>query len=87
MSTMAKTAKISTRIEPELKTEGEEIFSSLGVSTSDAISIFFRQVVMHKGFPFDVKIPNKETVKALKEDLSNAKRFNSVDELMEDLRS
>lgn len=87
MTTMARTAKISSRIEPELKSEGDEILSSIGLSRSDAISMFYRQIVMHRGLPFAAKIPNKETIAALKEDVSNAKRFTSVDELMADLNS
>ena len=84
---MNKTAKISARIEPELKHQGETIFSIIGLSTSDAITLFFRQVVMHQGLPFEVKIPNEKTIKALSEDLSNAQRFSSVEELIDDLNA
>ena len=84
---MNKTAKISARIEPELKHQGEAIFSTIGLSTSDAITLFFRQVVMYKGLPFEVKIPNETTIKALNEDLSEAQRFSSVEELMDDLNA
>ena len=87
MVAMARTAKISSRIEPELKSAGDQILSSLGLSRSDAISMFYRQIVMHRGLPFEAKIPNKETIAALQEDLSQAKRYDSVDELMADLNA
>lgn len=64
---MARTAYLNARIEPDLKDGAEKIFSAVGLSTSDAISLFFRQVVLRKGLPFDVCIPNAVTVEALKE--------------------
>lgn len=53
---MAKTAYINVRIEPELKEKAEKILKGLGLSVSDAITIFFRQVVLRRGLPFGVRI-------------------------------
>ncbi len=64
---MPRTAFLSTRIEPALKDKAEKVFSAIGVSTSDAITMFFRQVVMRRGLPFDVCIPNSATLAALEE--------------------
>ncbi|MDQ7084405.1 MAG: type II toxin-antitoxin system RelB/DinJ family antitoxin [Sulfurovum sp.] len=53
---------------------------------SQAIGIFNSMIVMNKGLPFDVKIPNKETAKALDElKLKQGKSFNNIDELFADL--
>ncbi len=57
----------SIRIEPALKERAERIFAALGLSTSDAIGMFLRQVVLRRGMPFDVSIPNAATVAALEE--------------------
>ena len=84
---MAKTETLRLRMEPELKAEGESILSAIGLNTTDAVTMFFKQIVMQKGLPFSAKIPNAETVEALSEDLTNAKRFGSVDDLMADLDS
>ncbi len=64
---MAKTAQINTRTEAELKEEVECILKSLGLSTSEAINIFFRQVKLRRGLPFPVEIPNEETLKVFRE--------------------
>lgn len=64
---MARTAFINTRIEPALKEKAERIFSAIGVSTSDAITMFYKQVVFRRGIPFDVCIPNAETLAAMEE--------------------
>jgi DNA-damage-inducible protein J len=64
---MPKTASINARIEPALKGRAEQIFAAIGVSTSDAIGMFFRQVVLRRGLPFDVCIPNAATIAALEE--------------------
>lgn len=64
---MAKTAMITTRVEPELKAEAEKVLSKLGIGTSEAINLFLSQVRLRKGLPFDVKIPNKTTLKAMRD--------------------
>lgn len=60
-----KTQMIHTRIEPLLKENVEAILQTLGLNTSEAIKLFFSQVVLNNGIPFDIKIPNKLTQKTL----------------------
>ena len=64
---MAKTEMIRARVEPELKSQTEEVFSGLGLSPTEAITLFYRQVTLHRGLPFAVKIPNAETIAALQQ--------------------
>lgn len=53
---MAKTATLTARIDPELKKEAEEILSALGIPSSGAITMFYTQIVQHRGIPFEVKL-------------------------------
>jgi len=62
-----KSATIRARIEPDLKNSVENILSTLGMNTSDAITLFYKQIELHRGLPFKVEIPNEETIKALKD--------------------
>jgi DNA-damage-inducible protein J len=64
---MAKTAFLNARIDPDLKAKAEEVLAGVGVSASQAITMFYRQVILRRGLPFDVCIPNAETLAALKE--------------------
>ncbi len=64
---MAKTAMIRARLEPELKRDAETVFSMLGLSPTEAITLFYKQVTLHHGLPFEVKIPNAETREALEQ--------------------
>jgi DNA-damage-inducible protein J len=64
---MARTAMINARTEKELKKEVEGILQSLGMSTTEAINIFFRQVKLRRGLPFPVEIPNDETLKVFQD--------------------
>ena len=64
---MAKSEMIRARTEKALKHDVEKILHALGLSFSEAINLFFRQVKLHQGMPFDVKIPNKTTLKAMKD--------------------
>lgn len=61
---MAKSSTVSTRIEPELKEQAERILAALGIPASNAITMFYRQIVMQKGLPFDVKLPISHVVDA-----------------------
>ena len=58
---MAKEAMIRARVEPHLKDEVESIFQELGLSITDAITLFYQQVRLHRGLPFEVRIPNETT--------------------------
>ncbi len=54
-----RTDTVRARIAPKLKNSVEEIFASLGMNSSQAIVLFFKQVELHNGLPFDVKLPPK----------------------------
>ncbi|MEA3360041.1 MAG: type II toxin-antitoxin system RelB/DinJ family antitoxin [Thermodesulfobacteriota bacterium] len=58
---MNKTSTVRARIKPELKNKAEKVFSNLGLSTTQAITLFYRQVELQNGLPFDVVIPNETT--------------------------
>lgn len=64
---MSKTATIRARIEPELKADVETLFKKIGLSTTEAINLFYRQVKLRNGLPFNVVIPNKTTEKVFKD--------------------
>ena len=63
---MAKTAYINARVENALKKKAERVLRHVGVNTSDAVTMFLRQVVLQEGLPFEVRVPNKETRRAIK---------------------
>ncbi len=54
---MAKTATVMARVEPEVKAQAEELLSQLGVPMSSAVDMFLRQVIVHRGLPFEVQLP------------------------------
>ncbi len=71
-----KSANLYVRIEPELKEQAENILSALGVNASNAINMFYKQIILHKGIPFDVTLPANKPL-----DLSSL----SVEDLSEEL--
>ena len=52
-----KTANLYARIEPDVKEQAESILSTLGIPASNAINMFYKQIILNRGHPFDVKIP------------------------------
>lgn len=60
---MGKTSTIRARIDPSLKGKAEHIFQQLGLTTTQAITLFYKQVELKRGLPFDVALPNATTRK------------------------
>ena len=52
-----KTANLYARIEPDVKEQAESILSALGVPASSAINMFYKQIIIHRGLPFEVVLP------------------------------
>jgi len=92
---MAKTANLNIRIDPDTKSDAEQLFSSFGITVTDAINIFLHQSLMVGGLPFDVKQPrfNTETESAMIEANQitagkvHAKSYSSAKQLFEELDS
>lgn len=58
----AKSANLYARIEPEVKEQAESILSALGIPASNAINMFYKQIILNRGLPFEVKIPSSRPV-------------------------
>ena len=56
---MSKSSSVYTRVEPELKEQAEQVLAKLGLPMANAINLFLRQVVLQKGIPFDIKLPQR----------------------------
>ena len=59
---MAKTANLYARIEPELKEQAESILTALGIPASNAITMFYKQIILQRGIPFEMKLPESKPV-------------------------
>lgn len=84
---MSKSSSISARIDPDIKQSAERIFHQLGLTASQAITLFYKQVELRKGIPFPVELPNETTQLALEEAANKGKlpKFKTTGELYEDL--
>jgi len=84
---LPSTDRIQTRIEPKLKKAAEKVFSQIGISPTEAIRLFYRQVQLKKGLPFELKIPNEETLQALRDidEGRNLKRYDDFDAMLADM--
>ncbi|MCL2826012.1 MAG: type II toxin-antitoxin system RelB/DinJ family antitoxin [Eggerthellaceae bacterium] len=90
---MAKTASINIRVEPEVKSTVDGIFSHFGITVADAVNIFLHKAIIVGGMPFDMTLPNynKETLAAMQEarDIASgkiqARSYSSVKEMIAEL--
>ena len=85
---MSKTAMIRARVEDNLKKDVENILLALGISPSEAINIFYSQIRLRQGIPFEIKIPNKITLKTFEEtdSLRKRKSFQKKEDLFKALK-
>ena len=86
---MNKTAIVHARIEPQTKKKAEGVLRKLGMSPTEAIRLFYRQICLRGGLPFRVLIPNDLTKKTLdksakREDIES---FDSLEEMFESWKS
>ena len=86
---MPKTAVVTARVEPELKKDAEDVLRELGLTTSQAITIYYKQIAVQRGIPFELKLPNQETIAAIEEAAQPEKlpAFQNIDALFDDLES
>ena len=87
---MPKTATLTIRLDPTLKNETEKVLNDLGLTPSQAITLFFKQIGYQRGLPFDISLPeepNEETIQAIEDSIQgrNLTRVESVDALFEEL--
>lgn len=81
-----KTATARALIDPEVKREAEAILNELGLSVSNSIELFYRQVVAQRGLPFELLVPNERTMKAVRSSRAGkGKGFLTSEELFKDL--
>tara|TARA_R110002072_G_scaffold208290_12_gene365787 strand:+ start:499 stop:753 length:255 start_codon:yes stop_codon:yes gene_type:complete len=80
------TEPTSLRLDSDAKKQAYAVFEQVGLKPTQAINLFLKQVALHRGIPFDIKVPNADTLAAMAElESGKGKRFKSKDELFEDL--
>jgi DNA-damage-inducible protein J len=85
---MGKTETIRARVEPRLKRDAEAILKRIGLTPSEAITLFLTQVKLRKGLPFPVRVPNAETRRAIREaqEGKNLETFESASDWAKSVR-
>lgn len=71
---MARTSNIFARVEPEIKEQAEQVLEQLGIPMSNAIGLFLRQVIIQRGIPFELKLPQ---IKPLSIGTLSEEQFNA----------
>ena len=87
---MSKTS-MSIRLDSEVKEQAQQVFNNLGMDMTTAINIFLRQAIQYHGLPFDVRLDENrkllEVLTDLDQNRNMSQSFESVSDLMEDLRA
>jgi len=80
------TTMVHVRVDEKVKAKAAKTLSAMGISLSDAVRIMLLRVAVEDALPFEIKIPNAKTMKAMQAaDKRQGKRFSSADALLEDL--
>jgi DNA-damage-inducible protein J len=83
---MAETSMVHVRVDEKVKANATAALEAMGISVSDAVRMMLVRVAVEKALPFEVKVPNAKTAKAMREaDRKKGKRFKSAAAVFEDL--
>ena len=84
---MSKTATVRARVEPGLKEEVETMLRRLGLSATEAINLFYSQIRLRRGLPFQVEMPNETTRRTFDATDRDEKlhTYSNLDEMFEAL--
>ena len=83
MGILLKTT-VRCRIDEDLKAQATEVLGTCGLTISDAMRLFLRQVVATQGLPFEVRVPSEKTARAMMEARDIRQRFDSIDDMLRD---
>lgn len=83
MKSLTATDVVRSRISPELKQEAERVLGALGLTLSDGIRLFLRQVVNERAIPFEIRVPNAVTRAAVKDVRARAARFDNLEDMLD----
>jgi DNA-damage-inducible protein J len=79
---------VRARIDTNTKERAAEALEAMGLSISDAIRLLMLRIADERRLPFEVRVPNATTRKAMAElEAGKGKRFASVEALMADLHA
>ena len=82
------TTMVHIRVDEQVKAQAAEALASMGLSVSDVVRMMLVRVAAEKALPFEIRVPNAETVAAMRElDEGLGKRFDTVEDLMADLNA
>ena len=84
---MSLNATVRARVDSNLKQEVEEILKEIGLSTSQAITLFLKRIKYEKGIPFELKVPNATTIQAMEEAQQNIGETISFEEFLEESKA
>lgn len=86
---MASSAMVHARVDAETKSQAQGVLNELGMTLSEAISLYLRQIVFRKGIPFEVKIPNELTIHTIEKSERGQElhEASSVQEMFKELDS
>ena len=84
MSALLKTTDVRCRIDEDLKDRATAVLNACGLSLSDAMRLFLRQVVTTQGLPFVVRVPSEKTARAMAQAREIRRQFDSIDDMLRD---
>ncbi|PYY84416.1 type II toxin-antitoxin system RelB/DinJ family antitoxin [Pseudomonas sp. TKO26] len=84
MAALLKTTDVRCRIDEDLKVSATAVLEACGLSLSEAMRLFLRQVVAVQGLPFEVRVPSEKTARAMAQAREIRRQYDSIDEMLRD---
>ncbi|WP_325985318.1 type II toxin-antitoxin system RelB/DinJ family antitoxin [Pseudomonas protegens] len=84
MAALLKTTDVRCRIDEDLKVSATAVLNACGLSLSEAMRLFLRQVVAVQGLPFEVRVPSEKTARAMAQAREIRRQYDSIDDMLRD---
>ncbi|MGZ0786493.1 type II toxin-antitoxin system RelB/DinJ family antitoxin [Pseudomonas saponiphila] len=84
MAALLKTTDVRCRIDEDLKVSATAVLEACGLSLSEAMRLFLRQVVDVQGLPFEVRVPSEKTARAMAQAREIRRQYDSIDDMLRD---
>ncbi|BCQ71789.1 DNA-damage-inducible protein J [Pseudomonas sp. Eqa60] len=84
MAALLKTTDVRCRIDEDLKVSATAVLEACGLSLSEAMRLFLRQVVAVQGLPFEVRVPSEKTARAMAQAREIRRQYDSIDDMLRD---
>ena len=84
-----QSSMLHVRMDSEMKRKAMAALAAMGLTASEAVRLFFHRIAVDQAFPLELKVPNRQTRRAMAESeemmRQGTARFANADDMFAEL--